>query len=244
MSVLFFFLLVFLSIWLCSLSKRIKELETAFASFSLSRKENAPRKDFRTERSQIHTERKDFTESVPSRKELKQPPAPVFANPQTASGEGNETSAPEKEKAPFDFKQTAVFNFLGRNLNVWLAAGAGLLGVFFFIKYSVDNGLLSPAVRLILAAVAGAAAIIGGEILFKREKVANNERIAQVLTGIGLSALYFTSYALSRVYDFTSAFVSFALMCVVSVLSVFLCFRHCKTPLAENGVDTFSDFPA
>lgn len=138
----------------------------------------------------------------------------------------------EKTFFPAGKKQYAVFKFLGQNLNVWLAAGAGLLGVFFFVKYSADKGLLCPAVRLCLSALTGLASIIGGELLFKREKMANNERIAQVLTGTGLSALYFTSYALSRVYDLTTVFISCALMCIVTVSAVFLCFRHRKTPLA------------
>lgn len=208
MSVLSFLLFVFLFFRLHSLSKRIEKLE------------------------------KNAEPSLTVHKKAEKTAMPVAASPwkdfSGAKEEDKETAmpAPEKRTPLFETTQTAVFKFLGQNLNVWLAAGAGLLGVFFFVKYSIDNSLLSPAVRLFLTVLTGTAAIVGGEILFKREKIANSERIAQVLTGVGLAALYFTSYALSRVYDLTTVFVSFFLMCVVTGLAVFLCFRHRKTPLA------------
>ncbi len=197
-------LFIVLFIRLHSLSKRIEKLENPVQS---------PRP--------VHKTEKSVTASVSP-----------WEDPVPAVKEEKKEHISEKKTPAFELKQFAVFKFLGQNLNVWLAAGAGLLGVFFFVKYSVDNGLLSPSVRLFLSALTGTAAIIGAEILFKREKIANNERIAQVLSGIGLAALYFSSYALSRVYDLTTVFVSFALMCAVTALAVFLCFRHRKTPLA------------
>lgn len=152
------------------------------------------------------------------------PSAPEAPAPSAGAGEPSE----ERREA----KKSSVFAFLGQNLNVWIAAGAGLLGVFFFVKYSIDNSLISPAVRLILTSVAGCAAIAGGEVLFRHEKIANGERIAQVLTGVGLSALYFASYAVSRVYGLASPSVSIVLMSLATALAVYLCFRHNKTPLA------------
>lgn len=212
MVVLLFFLFIFLLIRTQRLSDRIKQLEKAVSTRADTQKQAFP----------------------PDYKKEEKPAVSVspWEAPAPVKTEAKDEPTPEKKAPAAETKQNAVFTFLGQNLNVWLAAGAGLLGVFFFVKYSIDNGLLSPAVRLFLSTVFGIAAIAGGEILFKREKIANNERIAQVLTGVGLAALYFTSYALSRVYDLTTVFVSFALMCVVTALSVYLCFRHRKTPLA------------
>ncbi|MBO4519868.1 MAG: DUF2339 domain-containing protein [Alphaproteobacteria bacterium] len=210
MSILSALLFVLLFFRLNSLSKRIERLENPVQAVPVHKKEEKP----------VTLPASPWEEKTVPVKEKKKEKEP----------------APEKKTSVPEEKQNAVFKFLGQNLNVWLAAGAGLLGVFFFVKYSVDNGLLSPAVRLFLSAVTGVAAIVGGEILFKSEKIANNERIAQVLSGVGLAALYFTSYALSRVYDLTTIFVSFALMCAVTALAVALCFRHRKTPLAALTV--------
>lgn len=169
-----------------------------------------------------------------SERQNPQASSPIPAKEQKAPPVPEETPVPDERQKPSftEAKKASVFAFLGQNLNVWIAAGAGLLGVFFFVKYSIDNSLVSPAVRLVLAALTGVGAIVGGEVLFRHEKIANGERIAQVLTGVGLSALYFASYALSKVYGLADPLVSFILMVAVTAAAVRLCYMHPKTPLA------------
>ncbi|MBR1777068.1 MAG: DUF2339 domain-containing protein [Alphaproteobacteria bacterium] len=207
---LFFLLLIFLLFYMRSLSKRIKKLEASVGLLCAERKGN----------------------NVPSVPVSPWETSAPFEKEEGPNDEKTVSELSHSEIKSVEIQKNSLFSFLGQNLNIWFAATAGLLGIFFFVKYSVENSLLSPAARLFVSALMGAAAIISGNALFKRKNFANNERIAQVLTGIGLSALYFTSYALSRVYDLTSPLVSFGLMCFVTALAVSLCFAYRKTPLA------------
>ena len=52
--------------------------------------------------------------------------------------------------------------FMGVKLFAWLGGLALFLGVWFFIKYSFDQGWISPAIRVAMGFVTGLALLIGG----------------------------------------------------------------------------------
>ncbi len=136
---------------------------------------------------------------------------------------------------PVKTEKTAEnFTFLGQSLTVWIAAIALMLGVFFLVKYSVENGWLGPLPRLFFCTLFGAGAIFGGIRLNKNDRFENSGRISCALTGAGIAALYFVSYALSpEMYRFVPAGVAFALMCLITAGSVRLALAYGGTPIAS-----------
>lgn len=130
-------------------------------------------------------------------------------------------------------KQTEIkVSARGRSPIVWIAGFAAVLGAFYLVKYLVLHGFLGPVVRLTLLAFAGALSVICGAKLFNKKDFADHERIAQVLMGVGVTALYFCSYALSKLYFFAPEYVSFILMCAVSVLAIILTLKFNGMPIA------------
>lgn len=121
------------------------------------------------------------------------------------------------------FKKTEKgLTFLGQKLIVWIAGFAAVLGFFYFVRYSIENGLLTPADRLLVAAICGGLSILAGCWLHRRKQTANHLQISEVLTGVGIAAWYFTSYALSKMYALAPEYVSVILMICVTIISVVL----------------------
>ncbi len=131
---------------------------------------------------------------------------------------------PSAEKTPIEQEPAAApqpqsengITFLGQKLITWIAGFAAVLGFFHFVRYSIENGLLGPVARLSLATAGGLLSVATGCWLHFHHKIANHQRIGEALTGAGIAALYFSAYALSKIYALAPVSVSFALMCLVT----------------------------
>jgi hypothetical protein len=73
---------------------------------------------------------------------------------------------------------------------VWLGAVALALAGFFLVKYSIEAGLLSPAVRVTMGIIFGIGLLYAGNEVRTRPGFANGVRIAQALSGAGIAVLY------------------------------------------------------
>jgi len=143
-------------------------------------------------------------------------------------------SKPKKNKTNYSlFKKTENgITFLGQKLIVWIAGFAAILGAFYLVQYSIEHSLLSPITRLCLISIFALSCIVGGYFLYNKKNFANNERIAQALIGAGISTFYFVAYAISAIYSFVPANVSFVLMCIITITSVFLTLKCGGKPIA------------
>ncbi len=115
---------------------------------------------------------------------------------------------------------------IGARLPVWVGGIALALSGIFLVKYSIDSGLLSPAVRCALAGFMGAAMLGGAQFVSARGTVANGARIAQALSGAGIAVLYGTLFAAATVYGFITPGLAFASLAGVTALAVFLSLRQ------------------
>ena len=84
---------------------------------------------------------------------------------------------------------------IGARWAVWVGGIALALGGVFMVKYSIEAGLLSPAVRLSLAALFGLVLVAGGEVIRRRSEplVADafqNAMIPGILTAAGALTLF------------------------------------------------------
>ncbi|MBP6014619.1 MAG: DUF2339 domain-containing protein [Alphaproteobacteria bacterium] len=115
---------------------------------------------------------------------------------------------------------------LGARLPVWIGGIALALSGIFLVIYSIEQGYLSPLVRVIMAGVFGALMLIAAQIILARGKVANGDRIAQALSGAGIAVLYGALFSASTVYGFISSPLAFAAMAAVTALAVVLSLRQ------------------
>lgn len=110
----------------------------------------------------------------------------------------------------FDWENFTVVKLLS-----WVGGFTLFLGVTFWIKYSIENDLISPGLRVVLSAGLGLI-LLGVGVFIKK---ANLKTTADTLSGVGLTVLYASVYSAYGFYHLLEAPAAFALMAVVAVLS-------------------------
>ncbi len=120
---------------------------------------------------------------------------------------------------------------LGARWAVWVGGIALALGGVFMVKYSIDAGLLSPAVRLTLAALFGLLLAAGGEVIRRRAVpvIANefqNAMIPGILTAAGAVTLFGVAYAAYDIYGYIGTTTAFVLLALISLATVGLSLLH------------------
>ncbi len=120
-------------------------------------------------------------------------------------------------KANVDWEQ-----FTGIKLFAWLGGFALFIAAIFFVKYSIDNNLIPPQVRLALGTLVGLAMVVGS-LFINRERY---NTTAHSLAAGGIAVLYAISFTASVYYGFIPKIAGFALFVLISatafVLAVFL----------------------
>jgi len=107
-----------------------------------------------------------------------------------------------------------------------------LSGIAFFLKYSIEKGLMGPLGRVSLSLVAGIGLIVFGvRLLFKKYHL-----LGQGLTGAGFVTLYFAFYAASGMYHLMAQGAAFALMACVTVTAGLLAVTYQSSLIALLGV--------
>jgi uncharacterized membrane protein len=96
-----------------------------------------------------------------------------------------------------------------------------LTGIAFFLKYSIDNGLLGEEARVALSTLAGVGMIIGGT----RVVGGRYHLLSQGLLGGGIAVLYFSVFAAFSFYHLLGAVAAFALMALVTAAACTLAVR-------------------
>lgn len=94
-------------------------------------------------------------------------------------------------------------------------------GIGFFLKYSIDNGLLGEQARVALSVLAGIAMIIGGV----RWTGGQYHLLSQGLLGGGIAVLYFSVFAAYSFYQLLPVYPTFALMILVTASAATLAIR-------------------
>ncbi|MCB1445697.1 MAG: DUF2339 domain-containing protein [Rhizobiaceae bacterium] len=114
---------------------------------------------------------------------------------------------------------------------VWVGGLALALAGIFTVKYSIDQGLFSPAVRLSAAAIFGFVLIAVGEVFRRRERpeegaAFRNAMIPGVLTAAGTLTLFGAVYVAHGFYGYFGPATAFVLLALVSVLTLGLSMLH------------------
>jgi uncharacterized membrane protein len=104
--------------------------------------------------------------------------------------------------------------FMGVKLFAWIGGLALFLGMAFFVKYSFDNNLIPPAVRMALGFLVGAGLLGGGVILSRRPYRVT----ADTLCATGVVILYAVTFACHSIYhfEFFGVLPTFLLMVLIT----------------------------
>ncbi len=122
--------------------------------------------------------------------------------------------------------------FMGVKLFAWVGGLALFLGVAFAVKYSFDQGLISPPVRVALGFLTGLGLVVGG-LCLARERYAVT---VQALCSAGLLILYSNIFAATSFYKLISGGLAFPLMILVTVTAFLLAVRLNAVAVAVMGL--------
>jgi uncharacterized membrane protein len=107
-----------------------------------------------------------------------------------------------------------------------------LLGIGYFLNYSIERGILGPQARVLLSTITGLALLVGGtQIVGKKFNV-----LGQGLMGAGLATLYFSVFAAANFYKLIDPIPAFALMGLITVLAGFIAVRFNSMLVAVLGI--------
>ncbi len=156
--------------------------------------------------------------------------------PAPAGSVAEEVSAPAPvmpvERPQAAMKRLDWEELTGGRLSAWIGGLALFLGILFFVKYSIDQGLLSPAVRVAGSAILGTACIAAGLRLYRT----SYRVIAHTLCAAGPAILYVVIYASYDFYGFIPVTAAFPLMVVVTLVTFLLAVRLDSRYIAVLGL--------
>jgi len=112
-------------------------------------------------------------------------------------------------------------SFLGVKLFAWIGGFVLFLGVVFLVKYSFENNLVTPLMRVVIGAVIGCTLIGAGWFTARR-----NYRVpGQSLCATGVLVLYASIFGAHAFYNLISLPAAFALMSIVTIAAFLLAVR-------------------
>jgi hypothetical protein len=113
--------------------------------------------------------------------------------------------------------------FMGVKLFAWIAGLALFLGVAFFVKFSFDNNLVPPELRVALGFIAGLGLLVGGVAMSRRDYAV----LSQTLCATGVVILYAVTFACRSIYHFQffGPVPTFLLMVLITTTAFLLAVR-------------------
>ena len=156
------------------------------------------------------------------------PEMPPAAVPEP-SGDEPKLAQPEPAKPRQQFAVPKVSldfeDLFGRRLPIWAGGIALAVAGFFLVRYSIEAGLMTPSVRVILGFAFGLALLAAAEAAFRFEGIIKDERVRQALAGAGLATLYASFYLAGSVYGLLGPTLSFIGLASVTAAAIALSFR-------------------
>jgi uncharacterized membrane protein len=137
-----------------------------------------------------------------------------------AADEPLPTDTPRREQTPPPRKVDFEFR-LGGRIYGWLGGIALALAGVFLVKYSLDQQLLSPTVRIVLGALFGIGLLAAGQWMGRRS---NN--LGQALSAAGVGDLYAVLFASVALYDLLPPGVAFTLLAALTGFAIWLSLRQ------------------
>lgn len=154
------------------------------------------------------------------------PPPVIEPEPQPEiQPEPQPESEPQPEPAAPDRPSFGFEEMFGRRLPIWAGGATLAVAGVFIVKYSIDAGLLSPAIRVILGLLFGFGLIGGAEAALRAEARVGDPRIRQALAGAGVATLYASILVAANLYGLIGGGLAFAGLALTTLLAGLLSIR-------------------
>jgi hypothetical protein len=181
------------------------------------------------------------------------PPAPTVTPPPTISPPRPPVSAPEPVRVAMTTGKPVPGvddrleagptlpapkinweQFMGVKGFAWIGGFALFLGVAFFIKYSFDNNLVPPELRVAIGFLTGLGLLAGGVRMSRQ----NFPALSQTLCATGIVILYAVTFACRSVYhfDFFGPVPTFLLMALITTTAFLVAARFEALVVAILGM--------
>lgn len=148
--------------------------------------------------------------------------APPPQDPEPDWQPADDPTSKEPFFARFSFDLEDVF---GRRLPIWAGGVTLAVAGVFLVRYSIERGLITPTLRVVMAFLFGGGLIAGAEAAYRfRDKVAD-PRVAQALAGAGLATLYAGFYLAGSQYGLIGQTLAFLGLAAVTASAIGLSFR-------------------
>ena len=162
------------------------------------------------------------------------PPVPPVA-PATSAVPSAPMRAPSSPPPRIGFEER-----FGTRWLVWVGGIALTLGGIFVVRYTIQEGLIGPGVRIMLGALLALILVAAGEWTRRKENLSGlpglpTAHIPGILTAAGTTVAYATVYAAYGLYNFLPPGVAFVLMGLVALLTLTAALLH-GPALAGLGV--------
>jgi uncharacterized membrane protein len=169
--------------------------------------------------------------------------APVEPTPSPAPPTPPPTSVPLSSPSPVQSSTPQKIGFeekFGTRWVVWVGGVALALGGIFLVRYTIQQGLIGPGVRIFLGALLAFALVAVGEWSRRTEKLSTlrgvpSAHIPSTLTAAGTTVAYATVYAAYGLYGFLAPATAFILLGAVALLTLGAALLH-GPALAGLGV--------
>src|SRR5262249_3285498 len=165
--------------------------------------------------------------ATPTPPEPPTPPRPVMEPASAAEPPPPSPPAPPEPRTP----PPSLEERFGTQWTVWVGGLALALGGVFLVRYSIEQGLIGPGVRVFLGALLAAALLAAGE--WTRRNELNTglgnlpaAHIPGILTAAGTMVAYATIYAAYALYLFLSPAVAFVLLGLVALATLAAALLH------------------
>ncbi|MCW3846318.1 DUF2339 domain-containing protein [Sphingomonas sp. LB-2] len=139
----------------------------------------------------------------------------------------------EPERAPR--RMLGFEDIFGRYLPIWAGGITLAVAGFLIVKYSIDAGLLSPAIRVVLGLLFGTGLIAAAEVALRSHRFVIDDRIRQALAGAGIATLYASILVAANLYHLVDPMTAFVGLALVTALAAGLSLRF-GAPSAVLGL--------
>ena len=138
-----------------------------------------------------------------------------------------------------------IEQLLVENWMVWLGGVALALGGAFLVKLSIDYGLMTPMIRVVLGLLLGFSLSGAAEWVLRREQAEAGEEadlsyVPPALAAAGCATVFASLYAAHQLYGLLPSFLAFPLLAVTAAATVALSLRHGPFVAALGLVGAFA----
>jgi uncharacterized membrane protein len=160
-------------------------------------------------------------------------PPPLTAAPAMAAERASSAPEPAAERPRIAAATAAVSleERLGARWAVWVGGAALALGGILLVRYSIEQGIFGPAVRVALGAVFSLVLVVAGEWFRRSERTSPAEAVPSahipgILTAAGTVSAFGTAYAAHALYQYIGPAAAFVLLGAIALTTMLAAALH------------------